>query len=204
MENPSPPVKIIFSDPEFRYDLFITIPLEEAINKDKTKDFSDKEIDKMVDSVSDEEIQDLYEEEELTLVYEDTGEEVPVAEEEAKIDLMEVLSRQERMKAKFRFRKTAAKRERSTKIALKRYSPVKVINKRARRMAIKLMKQRLLRGRKYSDVSIGDKERIDKTISKRKATIDRIAAKLISRIRGTEKSRMSHNMVTKKDQPSIF
>jgi hypothetical protein len=39
-------IKIIFSDPEFRYDLFITIPLEEGINKDKTKDFSDKEIKK--------------------------------------------------------------------------------------------------------------------------------------------------------------
>lgn len=37
-------VKVIFSDPEFRYDLFITIPLEEAINPDKTKDFSDKDI----------------------------------------------------------------------------------------------------------------------------------------------------------------
>ena len=39
-------IKLIFSDEEFRYDLFITIPLEEAINKDKTKDFSDKEIKK--------------------------------------------------------------------------------------------------------------------------------------------------------------
>jgi hypothetical protein len=39
-------IKVIFSDPDYRYDLFITIPLEEAINKDKTKDFSDKEIKK--------------------------------------------------------------------------------------------------------------------------------------------------------------
>ena len=39
-------VKVIFSDEKFRYDLFITIPLEEALNKDKTKDFSDKEIKK--------------------------------------------------------------------------------------------------------------------------------------------------------------
>ena len=39
-------IKIIFSDEEFRYDFFITIPLEEAISKDKTKDFSDKEIKK--------------------------------------------------------------------------------------------------------------------------------------------------------------
>lgn len=37
-------VKVIFSDPEYRYDLLITIPLEEAINPDKSKDFSEKEI----------------------------------------------------------------------------------------------------------------------------------------------------------------
>jgi hypothetical protein len=39
-------IKIIFSDEEFRYDLYITIPLEEAIVKDKTKDFTDKDIEK--------------------------------------------------------------------------------------------------------------------------------------------------------------
>jgi hypothetical protein len=39
-------IKIIFSDEEFRYDLYITIALEEALIKDKTKDFSDKDIKK--------------------------------------------------------------------------------------------------------------------------------------------------------------
>jgi hypothetical protein len=39
-------IKLIFSDEEFRYDLYITIPLEEALVKDKTKDFSDKDIKK--------------------------------------------------------------------------------------------------------------------------------------------------------------
>jgi hypothetical protein len=39
-------IKFIFSDEEFRYDLYITIPLEEALIKDKEKDFSDKDIKK--------------------------------------------------------------------------------------------------------------------------------------------------------------
>lgn len=39
-------IKIIFSDELNRYDLFITIPLEEAIVKDKDKDFSDNDIEK--------------------------------------------------------------------------------------------------------------------------------------------------------------
>lgn len=37
-------LKIIFSDDEFRYDLFVTIPLESGMNKEKAENFSDKDI----------------------------------------------------------------------------------------------------------------------------------------------------------------
>lgn len=37
-------ITIKYSDPEFLYNLFITIPVTAGINPDKTKDFSDKEI----------------------------------------------------------------------------------------------------------------------------------------------------------------
>ena len=168
------------------------------------EELSDLEIDQIVNSATDADIEELYEEEELTLVYEDTGEEVELAPEEKEIELMEMLSRGERFKAKIRFRRSKAKRNRSTKIALKRYSNVQTINKRARRLAVKLMKARLLRGRNYQSVSIGDKERIDQTIAKRKGAINRIAVKLISRIRKVEKSRMSHGKVTKGDTPTVF
>ena len=39
-------IKFIFTDSDSRYDLYITIPLEEGIVKDKTKDFSDSDIKK--------------------------------------------------------------------------------------------------------------------------------------------------------------
>lgn len=39
-------IKLIFTDSDARYDLYITIPLEEGIVKDKTKDFSDQDIKK--------------------------------------------------------------------------------------------------------------------------------------------------------------
>lgn len=173
-------------------------PYNDPFSKEEFE-FSDDEINNMVESVDFDMILELYDEDELVLIYEDTGEEVPVCEEESQIDLMEVLSRQERMRAKFRFRRSKAKRERSTKIALKRHSNVKVINARARRLAVRLMKQRLLRGVNYKDVGIGDKERIDRTIKKRKVMIDRLAAKLVSRVRNVEKSRMSHEKVTKQN-----
>ena len=183
------------------------IGTESSMNKDpffEQEELTETEINKIVEMATDADIEELYEEEELTLVYEDTGEEVEPAEEEKEIELMEMLSRGERFKAKIRFRRTKAKRDRSTKIALKRYSNVQTINKRARRLAIKLMKARLLRGRNYQSVSIGDKERIDQTIAKRKGAINRIATKLVTRIRKVEKSRMSHGKFTKGDVPTVF
>lgn len=167
-------------------------------------ELSEKEIDEIVNSATDEDIMELYEENELIIIDEETGEELPAVEGEDKIDLMEVLSRQERMRAKMRLRRTSAKRERSTKIALKRYSSPETINKRARRLAIKLMKKRLLRGRDATKISVGEKERIEKTLAKRKAVIGRVAQKLVSRVRKVEKNRMSHGKLTKGNMPSVF
>jgi hypothetical protein len=166
--------------------------------------FKEEDIDEIVNSVTDEEIEELYEESELAIIDEETGEELEVVEGEDKIDLMEVLSRQERMKQKMRLRKTAAKRKRSTKIALKRYSNTQTINKRARRLAIKLMKKRLLRGRDPSKISVGEKERVERTISKSKDVINRVAQRLTSRVRKVEKNRMSHGKFTKGSMPSVF
>jgi nicotinic acid mononucleotide adenylyltransferase len=162
-------------------------------------ELSDEEINKMVDAVSDEEIMDDYDEDELALVDDETGEEIPPVPEERVFDesaLVEVLSRQERMRAKVRIRRTASKRERATKIALRRYSNTATINKRARRLAIKLMKQRMLRGRDPAKISVGEKERIERTLEKRKAIIGRVAQRLTSRVRKVEKARMSHTKFT--------
>lgn len=172
--------------------------------EEDTIEIDESEIDEIVNSVTDEEIEELYEESELAIIDEETGEELEVVEGEDKIDLMEVLSRQERMKQKMRLRKTAAKRKRSTKIALKRYSNTQTINKRARRLAIKLMKKRLLRGRDPSKISVGEKERVERTISKRKDVINRVAQRLTSRVRKVEKNRMSHGKFTKGSMPSVF
>lgn len=170
-------------------------------------DIDDAEIEAMIGNLSDEDIMDEYDEEDLALVDDETGEEIPKSDEEDALDeqaIMEVLSRIERMKAKFRIRRTAAKRERATKIALKRYSNTATINKRARRLAIKLMKQRLLRGRDVSKLSVGEKERIERTLEKRKAIIGRIATRLAPRVRKVEKARMSHTKYTQGNQSSVF
>jgi len=181
------------SDPFFK---------EEADAEEKIlDDLSDKDIDQMIDKLADDDYLEAYEEDELALVDDETGEEIEKHPDEDKLSedaLLEVMSRTERMKAKFRLRRTASKRKRSTKIALKRYSSTEVINKRARRLAIMLMKKRMLRGRNPSEVSISEKERIEKAIAKRKPIINRIASKLVSRVRKVEKARMSHTKFTQR------
>jgi hypothetical protein len=190
------------------YDQTIEVATPQtAIETSEEDDIDDKEIEAMIGNLSDEEIMDEYGEDELGLVDDETGEEIPKSPEEDALDehaIMEVLSRIERMKAKFRIRRTAAKRERATKIALKRYSNTATINKRARRLAIKLMKQRLLRGRDVSKLSVGEKERIERALEQRKALIGRIATRLAPRVRKVEKARMSHTKYTQGSQPSVF
>ena len=187
--------------------------LHEEVEPEDTNDIvfpemSDDEVDTMADKLSDDDYLDVYDEDELGIVDAETGEELPEDEPEEKeleeSALWEVLSRIERMKAKSRIRRTSAKRERATKIALKRYSNTATINKRARRLAVKLIKQRMLRGRDASKLSVGEKERIERTLEQRKAIIGRIATRLAPRVRKIEKARLSHSKYTQGKQPSVF
>ena len=160
-------------------------------------DLSDEQIDHIVDSTSDDEILDVYDDEEFSVIDPETGEEIEEEPELAEQTILEVLSRSERMRARVRFAKTKAKRERKAEIALKTRSSSKVINKRSRRLAIKLMKKRLLRGRDINKISVGEKERIERALSKRKAVINRVAMKLAPRVRRIESARLSHSKYTK-------
>ena len=196
------PFDPFFEDNEYDQTIDVATP-QTPIETSEETDIDDKEIEAMIGNLSDDDIMDEYDEDELAVVDDETGEEIPKSPEEDALDeqaLMEVLSRIERMKAKFRLRRTAAKRERATKIALKRYSNNATINKRARRLAIKLMKQRLLRGRDPAKISVGEKERIEKTIEKRKPIIGRLATRLAPRVRKVEKMRMSHSKFTQGSQ----
>ena len=171
------------------------------------EEISDEELDKMAAEINDiDDVIDMYDEDELAIVDDDTGEEIPDTEEEKQFSeqaIMEVLSRVERMRAKMRIKRSSAKRERATKIALRTYSGSEKINKRARRLAIKLMKTRLLRGRDPTKVSVGEKERIERTIEKRKAVIGRLAMRLAPRVRKIEKARMTHTKFTQGSTPNV-
>ena len=168
---------------------------EEAEDADEETDgITDKDIDDMVNGVDDEEdILDVYDDSELALVDDETGEHIQDIKEEV---INEVLSRIERIKAKAKFAKSQAKRERKIKLALKSRSSTSTLNARARRLAIQLMKQRLAK-KPLNSLSVSEKERIEKVIQKRKALINRLAMKLAPRVRKIEIDRLTHKSYTK-------
>jgi len=160
------------------------------------EELTDQELDAMVNDVKDiEDIIDAYDDHELAIVDDEDGEEV---ESDLKEDvLMEVLSRMERIKARVRFARTKSKRERKVVLALKRHSDTGTINKRARRLAISLMKKRIAK-KPLNKLSVAEKERLEKMVAKRKTVINRLAMRLTSRVRKIENDRLAHHKYTKK------
>lgn len=165
----------------------------EEVKEPEDDEWSDAELDKMAATVDEwEDIADEYDAGELHIVDDETGEVVDDLKDELKEDtLNEVLSRVERIKAKVRFHKSAAKRERKLKLALTKHSTAATINARARNLAVKTMKMRLAK-KPLAQLSIAEKERIEKIISRKKKIVDRLAMKMVPRIRTIEKQRLSH------------
>lgn len=159
----------------------------------ETANLSDEEIDNMVNNFSDDECLDAYDDEEFDIIDDETGEKIDDLKEEV---INEVLSRAERIKAKVRFARTQTKRERKTRIALKTRSTPKTINNRARRLAVNMMKQRIAK-RPLNTLSVAEKERVERIVAQRKDAINRIAMKMVSRVRKTENDRLVHRSYTK-------
>lgn len=170
---------------------FKVMGLEEA--KEESEDMNDDDIDDMIQGMSDDDYFEAYDDEELSIVDHETGEHIADLKEDV---ILEVLSRAERIRAKMRFARTQAKRERRTAIALKTRSNTATINKRARRLAIVTMKKRLAR-KPLEKLSVAEKERLEDTIAKRKRVIDRIAMRLVPRIKKIESDRLTHKNYTK-------
>ena len=129
----------------------------------------------------------------MAIIDDETGEEVDSLKEET---INEVLSRAERIRSKIRFARTKTKRERKLRIALRTRSNTAKVNQRARRMAVKVLKTRLAR-KPIDKLTVGEKERLERIIQKRKAAINRIAMRMVPKIRKIETSRLTHSSYTK-------
>lgn len=159
------------------------------------KDYSDEELDKLADGLTDwHHVIDAYDDEELALVDDETGEEI--ADVNESVEINEVLSRAERIRAKARFAKSETKREVKVKLALRRQSSSKTLNTRARRLAMNTLKSKLAK-KPVAQMTVLDKERVERILAKRKTLIDRLAMKMLPRVKKIEKDRLHHKTFTK-------
>ncbi len=168
------------------------------INRDLIKeaaddDVSDDEIDSIAGEISDDDVIDDYGDEELAVIDDETGEQL----EEAFTEINEVLSRQERLRARIRMARTKTKREVKARIALKKHSAGAVLQHRARRLAVKALERKLAR-KNLNTLSIGEKERIERIIARKSAVISRLALKMVPKVRQIEKARLAHHTFTQK------
>lgn len=193
------------------------------VNPSEDMEISDEDIEQMIASFKDEfDILDAYEDDELHLVDQETGEstgsiaelpsehkpvvdEIPDSEKDPtkyskdiknESIINEVLTRLDRINAGIRMRIKHPTMERKLKLALVKHSNTAKLAHRARVLAIKTIKLRIMR-KPLDQFTVQDKERAEKMIQSRKAIIGRIAMRLMPKIRKIEQTRLSHPNFTK-------
>ena len=62
-------------------------------------------------------------------------------------------------------------------------------------MAVKAMEKKIAR-KPLDQLSVGEKERVERIIATKKKALSRLAMKMVPRIRQIEKDRLSHNSFT--------
>jgi hypothetical protein len=110
----------------------------------------------------------------------------------------------QRMHSKFRLRTSKSKRKQREGIATHTVASGKKALLRARRMAIRLMKKRMLRGRKLSNLAPDEKASIEKRMKTKKKQISQMTTGLVSTIRRIEKSRLTHGSVSRGKTRRVF
>ena len=186
------------SDDPYDLEIFVADPKADAMLDELTPDEIENVV-KMFDPEQDPmnsklDIFDLYDDDELAIETENEDGEVEMEEfewlgDDVEQQLNEVLSRTERIKNRVRVRRTKARRARSLRIALRRHSSTQVINSRARRLAVKLLKRRFFK-KPPTQLSVGERERAEARIAKMRHVVKRIALKLAPRVRQMEKKRL--------------
>jgi hypothetical protein len=151
---------------------------------EKREMFSENDINEMVDSLTWEDIVDLYSEEELI-------------EEETK-QLDEKISAQSRLKRRQGFARGRTKRNTSKGIKLRRASTPAILQKRAQLAARRAIYQRLLRGRDKSSLSASEKDRVEQQVKNMKNIQVSIATRMVPKMRSIEQKRLANYRGTAK------
>lgn len=103
-------------------------------------------------------------------------------------ELTEALSRMARLKLKVAMLRNKAKIAMKRKIALLRHSTMDVLKKRAHKLALKMLKQKIAH-KPVADMSMADKERVEKTLKSKKSLLARLTMKMIPVVKKIEQNR---------------
>lgn len=145
---------------------------------EKKEEFSEDDINEMVDSLTWEDMIDMYPEEDL------------IEEETEQLD--EKLSAQARLKKRQSFARGKGKRTTAKSIKLRRASTPEILQKRAQLAARRAIYQRMLRGRDKSTLSASEKDRIEQQVARMKNIQASIATRMVPKMRSIEQKRLAH------------
>ena len=113
---------------------------------------------------------------------------IPVHEEA----LQEVLSIQQRMKKKQVMRRNKAKIAMGRRRAARKMASADVLKGRAQKQARNLIVKKILKNRSKADLSYGSRAALEKMVAKRKGAIDRIARKLLPKVRQKDRTKLQN------------
>lgn len=106
-------------------------------------------------------------------------------------ELQEVLSVQARIKKASRARAMRGKLAMGRRRALNRKANRSTMAKRSQRVARRFLRARMLRGRKYSDLSYSGRAALDRTLKLKSKSVNKLATKLLPRLQQAEQRRKS-------------
>ena len=107
------------------------------------------------------------------------------------MEITEALSRMARLKLKVAMLRNKAKIAMKRKIALLRHSTMDVLKKRAHKLALKMLKQKIAH-KPVADMSMADKERVEKTLKSKKSLLARLTMKMIPVVKKIEQNRFKN------------
>lgn len=113
------------------------------------------------------------------IIYDDT--QAPVSEA--------VLNVQQRLRRRNIMRRAKAQIRIGMKRALRRHATKPTLEKRSRRVAIRMMRKRILKNRKYEDLSLSSRQQVDRLVAKRARAVARIAMRIEPKLRASENKR---------------
>jgi len=102
-----------------------------------------------------------------------------------------VLTTAQRLKRRQVMRRSKGRIRAGQKRSIRRKANMKQISRRSRRIAIRLIRKRILRGKKYSNLSLSSRQAVDRIVARRKVAIGRIAKRIEPKLRRSEASRKS-------------